>query len=58
MIQEILDEEKQLIKIEDLDRLTLDYDIYDAGDTLNLNDADFKATFKKELHNKGKGKQD
>ena len=57
MIQETLDEEKRLIEITDLDRLTLDYDIYDAGDDLNLNDADFKAFLKRELHSKGKGKQ-
>ena len=57
MIQETLNEEKQLIQITDLDRLTLNYDIYDAEDALDLNDADFKALLKKELHNKGKGKQ-
>jgi hypothetical protein len=58
MIQETLNEEKKrLIEITDLDRLTLNYDIYDAGDALDLNDADFKALLKKELHNKGKGKQ-
>ena len=57
MIQETLDKEKRLIEITDLDRFTLNYDIHDAGDTLNLNDVDFKAFLKKELHNKGKGKQ-
>jgi hypothetical protein len=57
MIQETLDEEKRLIGITDLDRLTLNYDIYDAGGALNLNDADFKTLLKKELHNKGKRKQ-
>jgi len=57
MIQETLDEEKRLIEIMNLDHFTLDYDIYDAGDTLNLNDADFKAFLKKKLHNKGKDKQ-
>ena len=56
MIQETLDEEKRLIEIKDLDRLTLDCDIYNVGDTLNLNDADFKATLKKELQNKSKQK--
>ena len=56
MIQETLDEEKRLIEIKDLDRLTLDCDIYDAGDTLNLNDADFKTTLKKKLQNKSKQK--
>ena len=57
MIQEVLDKERRFIEITDLDRLTLDYDIYDAGDTLNLNDAEFKAFLTKELRNKGKGKQ-
>jgi hypothetical protein len=57
MIQELLDKERRFIEITDLDCLTLDYNIYDAGDTLNLNDDDFKAFLKKELHNKGKGKQ-
>jgi len=57
MIKETLDEEKRLIEITDLDRLTLNYDIYDAGGILDLNDADFQALLKKELHNKRKGKQ-
>lgn len=57
MIQETLDEEKRLIGIADLDRLTLNCDIYDAGGILDLNDAEFKTLLKKELHNKGKGKQ-
>ena len=57
MIKETLDEEKQLIEITDLDRLTLNYDIYDAGDILDLNDADFQVLLKKELHNKRKEKQ-
>ena len=57
MIQEVLDKERQFIEITDLDRLTLDYDIYDAGGILNLNDDAFKALLKKELHNKGKDKQ-
>jgi hypothetical protein len=57
MIQEVLDKERRFIDITDLDRLTLEYDIYDAGDILNLNDAEFKAFLKKELHKKGKGKQ-
>jgi hypothetical protein len=57
MIQEVLDTERRFIDITDLDRLTLDYDIYDAGDILSLNDAEFKAFLKKELHKKGKGKQ-
>ena len=57
MIKETLDEEKRPIEITDLDRLTLNYDIYDAGGILDLNDADFQALLNKELHNKGKGKQ-
>ena len=57
MIKETLDEEKWLIEITDLDHLTLNYDIYDAGGILDLNDTDFQALLKKELHNKGKGKQ-
>ena len=57
MIKETLDEEKRLIEIRDLDRLTLNYDIYDARGILDLNDADFQALLKKELHNKGKEKQ-
>src|SRR5579883_2705006 len=56
MIQEVLDKERRFIDITDLDRLTLEYDIYDAGDILDLNDAEFKAFLKKELHKKGKGK--
>jgi len=57
MIKETLDEEKRLIEITDLDRLTLNYNIYDAGGILDLNDADFQALLKKELHNKEKVKQ-
>src|SRR2546421_12139621 len=57
MIKETLDKEKWLIEITDLDCLTLNDDIYDAGGILNLNDADFQVLLKKELHNKGKGKQ-
>ena len=57
MIKETLDEEKRLIKIMDLDRLTLNYDIYDAGGILDLNDTDFQVLLKKELYNKRKGKQ-
>ena len=57
MIKEMLDEEKWLIEIMDLDCLTLNYDIYDARGILDLNDADFQALLKKELHNKGKSKQ-
>ena len=53
----MLDEEKQFIEITDLDCLTLDCDIYNASDTLNLNDTNFKALLKKQLHNKKKGKQ-
>ena len=57
MIKETLDEEKWLIEITDLDRLTLNYDIYDARDILDLNDTDFQALLKKKLYNKRKGKQ-
>ena len=57
MIKETLDEKKRLIEITDLDHLTLNYDIYDAGDILDLNDTDFQALLKKELHNKKKSKQ-
>ena len=57
MIKETLDEEKRLIEITDLDCLTLNYDIYDAGGILDLNDANFQALLKKELHNKRKDKQ-
>jgi hypothetical protein len=57
MIKETLDEEKRLIEITDLDHFTLNYDIYDAGGILDLNDADFQALLNKELHNKEKGKQ-
>ena len=57
MIKKTLYEEKRLIKITDLDHLTLNYDIYDAGGILDLNDTDFQALLKKELHNKEKGKQ-
>ena len=57
MIKETLDEEKRLIEITDLDRLTLNYDIYDVRGILDLNDADFQALLKKKLHNKEKGKQ-
>jgi hypothetical protein len=57
MIQEVLDKERRFIDITDLDRLTLEYDIYDAGDILNLNNAEFKVFLKKELHKKEKGKQ-
>ena len=57
MIKETLNEEKWLIKITDLDHLTLNYDIYDAGGILDLNDTDFQALLNKELHNKGKDKQ-
>ena len=56
IIQEVLDKERRFINITDLDHLTLDYNIYDVGDILNLNDAEFKAFLKKELHKKGKGK--
>ncbi|CAG8733628.1 21618_t:CDS:2, partial [Cetraspora pellucida] len=52
MVEETLDEEKKLVRITDLDCLTLNYDIYDAEGILNLNDADFKALLKKELDNK------
>ena len=41
MIKETLDEEKRLIEIMDLDHLTLNYDIYDTGGILDLNDTDF-----------------
>src|SRR2546423_7418256 len=57
VIKETLNEEKRLIEIMDLNHLTLNYDIYDAGGILNLNDTDFQALLKKELHNKKKGKQ-
>ena len=57
MIKETLDEEKQLIEITNLDHLTLNYDINNARGILDLNNADFQALLKKELHNKGKGKQ-
>ncbi|CAG8572040.1 18300_t:CDS:2 [Gigaspora rosea] len=45
---------KELIKITDLNRITLNCDIYDVGGILNLNDADFKAFLKKELDDKVK----
>src|SRR5438270_12293559 len=51
MIKETLNEEKWLIEIMDLDHLTLNYDIYDDGGILDLNDADFQALLNKELHN-------
>ncbi|RIB15527.1 hypothetical protein C2G38_2039305 [Gigaspora rosea] len=54
MIEELLDDEKKLVKITNLDRLTLDYDIYNAGNILNLNDEDFKTLLKKELGNEKK----
>src|SRR5947209_16059867 len=57
MIKETLDEEKWLIEITDLDRLTLNYDIYDARGILDLNDVNFQALLNKELHNKMKRKQ-
>src|SRR2546421_4763529 len=57
MIKATLDEEKRPIEIMDLNCLTLNYDIYDAGGILDLNDTDFQALLKKELHNKRKGKQ-
>ena len=57
MIKETLDEEKWLIEIRDLDCLILNYDIYDAEGILDLNDTDFQALLKKELHNKRKSKQ-
>ena len=57
MIKETLDEEKRLIEITDLDRLTLNYDIYDAEGILDLNDTNFQMLLKKELNNKGKDKQ-
>ena len=56
MIQEVLDKERWFIDIMDLDHLTLEYNIYDARDILDLNDAEFKVFLKKELHKKGKGK--
>ncbi|CAG8793011.1 20453_t:CDS:1, partial [Dentiscutata erythropus] len=56
IIKELLDGEKKLIKIKDLDCITLDYDIYDAEDVLNLNNPDFKALLKKELNKKGRSK--
>ncbi|CAG8843468.1 25746_t:CDS:1, partial [Gigaspora margarita] len=39
IIEEILNVEIRLVKITDLDSLTLDYDIYDVRDVLNPNDA-------------------
>ncbi|KAF0432808.1 hypothetical protein F8M41_005151 [Gigaspora margarita] len=56
MIEEILNDEKKLVKITDLDSLTLDYNIYNAGDVLNPNDTSFKVLLKKELDNKGRSK--
>ncbi|CAG8685864.1 25317_t:CDS:2 [Dentiscutata erythropus] len=52
MIEEILKD--KLVKIKDLNHITLNYNIYDAGDTLNLNDTNFKVLLKKELGNKKK----
>ncbi|CAG8726002.1 17018_t:CDS:2, partial [Dentiscutata erythropus] len=54
IIKEMLDEEKKLVRITDLDRLTMNYDLYDFGGILNLNDVDFKAFLNKDLDNKGK----
>jgi hypothetical protein len=51
MVKEILDEENKLIKIMDLNRITLKYDIYDASGTLKLNDDDFKTLLNDELGN-------
>ncbi|CAG8715362.1 17063_t:CDS:2, partial [Racocetra persica] len=58
LIEEILNNENKLVKITDLDYLTLDYDIYDASNILDLNDKDFKALLKKELGNKNKKNRD
>lgn len=49
MVKELLDEENKLIKIGDLNRMTLKYDIYDASGTLDLNDDEFKALLTEEL---------
>ncbi|RIB23166.1 hypothetical protein C2G38_2139888 [Gigaspora rosea] len=54
MIEETLDEDKKLIKITDLKRITLNCDIYDVRGILNLNDAEFKVFLKKELDDKVK----
>ncbi|RIB05867.1 hypothetical protein C2G38_2253576 [Gigaspora rosea] len=48
------DEDKKLIKITDLKRITLNCDIYDVRGILNLNDAEFKEFLKKELDDKVK----
>src|SRR5437588_169693 len=57
MIKKMLDKEKWLIEITDLDHLTLNYDIYDAEGIFDLNDADFQVLLNKKLHNKRKEKQ-
>lgn len=49
MIQEILDEKQKLIEITDLNRLTASYDLYDAGNLLDLNNKAFKDLIIKEL---------
>ena len=56
-IEEVLDDEKKLIEIKDLDCLTVPYNIYDASGRLDLNDDDLKMLCKKELDKKGKSKK-
>ena len=51
MIEEILDD-KDIIKIIDLDALTIEFDIYDSTGRLNVNNADFKKLCKKGLEKK------
>ncbi|CAG8803329.1 17322_t:CDS:1, partial [Cetraspora pellucida] len=42
MVKETLDKEKKLVRIIDLKYLSLNYDIYNVGGILNLNDTNFK----------------
>lgn len=48
MIEEILDK-KKLIEITDLNRLTASYDLYDAGNLLDLNNEELKSLILKEI---------
>ena len=49
MIVEIVDS-KKLVKIKDLNSLTIGYDVYDITNTLRLNDKSSKALMQKELN--------
>jgi hypothetical protein len=48
MIEEILDK-KKLIEITDLNRLTASYNLYDAGNLLDLNNEELKLLILKEI---------